>query len=102
MSDRDDLDRRYAVRDDPVVLTGMQALTRIVLDQVRADRAAGKHTAGFISGYPGSPIAGYDLELHRQRSLLAEHDIVHTMGRTRNWASRRLLEARWRTPAPAR
>jgi indolepyruvate ferredoxin oxidoreductase len=80
VSDRDSLDRRYAVGDDPVVLTGMQALTRIVLDQVRADRAAGMHTAGFISGYPGSPIAGYDLELNRQRSLLAEHDIVHTMG----------------------
>ncbi|WP_374455966.1 indolepyruvate ferredoxin oxidoreductase family protein [Nocardioides sp.] len=80
MADRDALDRRYAVGDDPVVLTGMQVLTRIVLDQVRADRAAGLHTAGFISGYPGSPIAGYDLELSRQSGLLADHDIVHQMG----------------------
>lgn len=47
------------------------------MDQVRHDREAGLNTSAFISGYPGSPLAGVDSELARQRALLAELGIVH-------------------------
>ena len=57
------LDDKYARFDGRVYLTGIQALVRLPLLQKRRDRAAGKNTAGFISGYRGSPLGGYDLAL---------------------------------------
>ncbi|MET7845827.1 indolepyruvate ferredoxin oxidoreductase family protein [Streptomyces sp. NPDC005356] len=73
---RTSLDDRYTLEDGLIHLTGIQALARLPLDQRRADRRAGRRTAVFISGYEGSPLAGYDLELARRRDLLDEHDIV--------------------------
>lgn len=58
----------------------MQALVRVLVDQMRVDRAAGLNTGSFVSGYPGSPIATFDLELSHQRELLSEYGIVHVMG----------------------
>ena len=49
------LDERYLLEDGLVHLTGVQALARLPLDLLRADRRAGRGTAGFISGYEGSP-----------------------------------------------
>ena len=69
------LEDRYTRRSGRVFLTGTQALVRIALDQARRDRAAGLNTAGFISGYRGSPLGGVDLELWRAKSLVAEHGI---------------------------
>ena len=66
---------RYAATEGRVFLTGTQALVRIVLDQARRDRAAGLATAGFVSGYRGSPLGAVDLELWRAKALLAEHRI---------------------------
>ncbi|MEL5958969.1 indolepyruvate ferredoxin oxidoreductase family protein [Streptomyces sp. CLV115] len=67
---------RYAEVSGSFEFTGVQALTRLPMDVRRADLAAGKHTAAYISGYEGSPLGGYDLELARQRSLLDELHIV--------------------------
>ncbi|QEC46512.1 indolepyruvate ferredoxin oxidoreductase family protein [Baekduia soli] len=58
-------------------MTGVQALVRVPLEQRAADERAGLDTALFISGYPGSPLGGYDLELARAGALLAERGIVH-------------------------
>lgn len=66
---------RYTATGGRVFLTGTQALVRLVLDQARRDRAAGLSTAGFVSGYRGSPLGGVDLELWRAKPLLAEHHI---------------------------
>ena len=68
---------RDAAEGEDVFLTGIQALVRVVLDAMRRDRAAGLHTAAFVSGYPGSPLAGFDKEMIRHKELLAELDVVH-------------------------
>ncbi|HVV50976.1 MAG TPA: hypothetical protein VHO06_15015, partial [Polyangia bacterium] len=62
------------------MLTGLQAVARAPLDQRRRDRAAGRNTAAYVSGYPGSPLAGLDLELHRRRRLLEQEGVVHQPG----------------------
>ncbi|WCR10508.1 indolepyruvate ferredoxin oxidoreductase family protein [Paracoccus stylophorae] len=59
------LNDRYDRSDGRVFLTGTQALVRVMLDQARRDRAAGRNTAGFVSGYRGSPLGGLDQELWR-------------------------------------
>ena len=71
---------RYAAHERPeaeALLSGVQALVRLPMDQRRADAAAGLRTAGFITGYPGSPLAGYDVELGRMERLLTELGVVH-------------------------
>jgi indolepyruvate ferredoxin oxidoreductase len=72
---RYELADRYRLESGRVFLTGAQALTRAVLDQARRDRAAGLKTAGFVSGYRGSPLGAVDLELWRAKTLLAENRI---------------------------
>ncbi len=69
------LDSRYVDLDGPVLLSGVQALVRVLLEQARLDRAAGHHTAGLASGYRGSPLGGLDQELWRRQKLLTAHDI---------------------------
>jgi indolepyruvate ferredoxin oxidoreductase len=59
------LDDRYDRTSGAVFMTGTQALARIMLDQARRDRAAGLNTAGFVSGYRGSPLGGLDQEMWR-------------------------------------
>ncbi|KAB2912921.1 MAG: indolepyruvate ferredoxin oxidoreductase family protein [Hyphomicrobiaceae bacterium] len=66
---------RYTRTAGRVFLTGTQALVRIALDQARRDRAAGLRTAGFVSGYRGSPLGGVDQEMWRAEALLAQHRI---------------------------
>ncbi|MBM7770659.1 indolepyruvate ferredoxin oxidoreductase [Actinokineospora baliensis] len=61
-------------------LTGVQALGKLLLDQHRADQARGWKTAGLVSGYRGSPLAGLDLVLERNAKLLAAHDIEFIPG----------------------
>ena len=69
------LDDRYLLERGEVLMSGIQALVRLPLDQARRDRRAGLRTAGFISGYRGSPLSGYDQQLARARPLLDEHEI---------------------------
>ncbi|GAA4841582.1 indolepyruvate ferredoxin oxidoreductase family protein [Actinomycetospora corticicola] len=71
---------RYTETDGTVALTGVQALVRLPMDQRRADAAAGLRTGGYVSGYEGSPLAGYDLELARQRDLLDALGVVFAPG----------------------
>ncbi|QFQ02364.1 indolepyruvate ferredoxin oxidoreductase [Corynebacterium urogenitale] len=72
--------RRYTAHRGAVHLTGIQALVRMIIDRQRADAAIGLRTSSYVSGYEGSPLAGYDLELARQSRLLEEHAIFHQPG----------------------
>ncbi|TDI65580.1 MAG: indolepyruvate ferredoxin oxidoreductase family protein [Alphaproteobacteria bacterium] len=69
------LDDKYRKERGHVFLNGMQSLVRLPLVQRRRDKAAGLNTAGFISGYRGSPLGGYDQELQRAQAYLESHDI---------------------------
>ena len=65
---------RYTRTQGRVHLTGLQALLRLALDQVRRDRHAGRHVGVLFSGYPGSPLAGLDQLLRGVAPVLeAEH-----------------------------
>ncbi|MDP5217646.1 indolepyruvate ferredoxin oxidoreductase family protein [Ruegeria sp. 2205SS24-7] len=64
------LQDRYDLTEGNVFLTGTQALVRVMMDQARRDRAAGLNTAGFVSGYRGSPLGALDLEFWRAQSRL--------------------------------
>lgn len=70
------LEDRYRLTQGRVFLTGTQALARIMMDQARRDRDAGLNTAGFVSGYRGSPLGGLDLELWRARDRLEKDRIT--------------------------
>jgi len=69
------LEDRYRREQGRVFLTGTQALVRLPMLQRERDRQAGLNTAGFVSGYRGSPLGAYDQELWRARGFLEEHDI---------------------------
>lgn len=74
------IEERYVIDHGSVPMTGVQALARLPMNVRRADLAAGRETGVFVSGYEGSPLAGYDLELHRNAELLNELDIVFQPG----------------------
>jgi indolepyruvate ferredoxin oxidoreductase len=69
------LTERYRQESGRHYLTGIQALVRLPLDQMRLDRKAGLNTAAFITGYEGSPLGAYDLALSRVDALLKEHNV---------------------------
>ena len=71
---------RYQATKGRALLSGVQAVIRLAIDQRRSDLDAGWDTGGFITGYPGSPLAGLDLELTRRGELLKSLDIVHRPG----------------------
>lgn len=64
------IEDRYSLESGRVFLSGVQALVRLPLMQRQRDVAAGLNTAGFISGYRGSPLGGYDLSLWRAKKFL--------------------------------
>jgi indolepyruvate ferredoxin oxidoreductase len=64
------LEHKYTRGEGRIYLSGVQALVRLPLMQQMRDRAAGINTAGFISGYRGSPLGGFDLELWKAKKHL--------------------------------
>ncbi len=69
------LSDRYDRTAGRVFLTGTQALVRVMFDQARRDRGAGRNTAGFVSGYRGSPLGGIDQEMWRCKDQLQTNKI---------------------------
>src|SRR4051812_2352266 len=87
------LDDKYALESGRVLMSGVQALVRLPLDQHRSDRRAGLNTASFVSGYQGSPLGGLDKELERNAEICREHHVFHVpglneeLGATAAWGS---------------
>ncbi|MCZ4254806.1 indolepyruvate ferredoxin oxidoreductase family protein [Sulfitobacter sp. G21635-S1] len=69
LNDRFDLDK------SPVLLNGTQALVRMMLMQAARDKAAGLNTAGYVTGYRGSPLGAVDLQMARAEKVLTEHQV---------------------------
>ncbi len=69
------LDDKYTKPSGRVFLSGVQALTRLPMMQQERDRAVQRNTAGFISGYRGSPLGVYDAALMQARAHLLAHNI---------------------------
>jgi indolepyruvate ferredoxin oxidoreductase len=70
------LDDVYTKTSGTVFLNGIQALVRLPIVQVARDRAAGLNTAGFVTGYRGSPLGGYDLALAKAKRHLDNAGVV--------------------------
>jgi indolepyruvate ferredoxin oxidoreductase len=74
------LEDRWNAAGEPVVLTGIQALVRLPLLRRQLDAALGWNTAGYISGYRGSPLGSYDQLLLKEAKRLAAADVVFNPG----------------------
>ena len=74
------LDDKYRLESGRAFMSGVQALVRLPMLQRQRDLAAGLNTGGFISGYRGSPLGGYDQALVAAKKHLAEQHIVFQPG----------------------
>ena len=74
------VDDRWRADVPGALMTGVQASIRALFDSVRSDRAAGKRTGGFVSGYQGSPLGGLDKEISRRRDDLRDLSITFQPG----------------------
>ena len=90
------LNQRYTLECGEVMLSGIQALVRLPMDLMRRDRARELNTGVFISGYRGSPLGGYDLQLARNQALLDQYNIRfqpgvnEELGATAVWGSQQV------------
>jgi indolepyruvate ferredoxin oxidoreductase len=69
------LNDRFDLTKSPVLLNGAQAVARLLLTQKERDRRAGLNTAGFVTGYRGSPVGGLDLQFTRLAKTFKANDI---------------------------
>ena len=69
------LSDKFDLTKSPVLMNGTQALVRLMLMQKARDKAAGLNTAGYVSGYRGSPLGGVDQQMGRENALLLANDI---------------------------
>ena len=74
------LQDRYDLERERVLLNGPQALVRLMLMQSERDRRAGLRTAGYVSGYRGSPLGAVDQQMVRARAMLEARDIIFQAG----------------------
>ncbi len=74
------LDDKYALEQGRAFMSGVQALVRLPMLQRHRDAAARLNTAGFISGYRGSPLGGYDQALWQAKKHLAAQNVVFQPG----------------------
>ena len=90
------LEDKYTLGQGRAFMSGVQALVRLPMLQRQRDAAAGLNTAGFISGYRGSPLGGYDQALWSARKHLADNHIVfqpgvnEELGATAVWGTQQL------------
>jgi indolepyruvate ferredoxin oxidoreductase len=96
------LEDKYTRSEGRIYLSGVQALVRLPLMQQMRDRAAGLNTGGFISGYRGSPLGGFDLELWKAKKHLAASNIQFTPGLNEDLGATMVWGTQQTTCSPAR
>jgi indolepyruvate ferredoxin oxidoreductase len=74
------LDDKYSLDHGRAFMSGIQALVKLPMLQRQRDALQGKNTAGFVSGYRGSPLGGYDQALQKAASYLKQQNIVFQPG----------------------
>ncbi len=90
------LDDKYSLASGRAFMSGVQALVRLPMLQRQRDTLAGLNTAGFVSGYRGSPLGGYDQALMAAKKHLAQHHVVfqpgvnEELGATAVWGTQQL------------
>ncbi|MEN9452711.1 MAG: hypothetical protein RLZZ369_1770, partial [Pseudomonadota bacterium] len=90
------LDDKYTLERGQAFMSGIQALVRLPILQQTRDAMSGLHTAGFISGYRGSPLGAYDQSLWKAKAHLNKHNIVfqpgvnEELGATAVWGTQQL------------
>ena len=90
------LNDKWELETGHVYLTGSQALARLPMLQAQRDKQLGHNTAGFISGYRGSPLGGFDKTLWQARKYLEQHKIYfqpginEDLGATAVWGSQQV------------
>ncbi|MFM7507168.1 MAG: indolepyruvate ferredoxin oxidoreductase family protein, partial [Rubrivivax sp.] len=90
------LDDKYSLASGRAFMSGVQALVRLPMLQRQRDVLAGLNTAGFVSGYRGSPLGGYDQALMAAKKHLAQHHVVfqpgvnEELGATAAWGTQQL------------
>ncbi len=93
------LSGRYTDDSGTTFMTGLQALARLPIEQLRADRRAGLRTAAFVSGYPGSPLGGYDAAVEAARSA-TDLPIVHSPAVNEEQAATAVMGSQLATTRP--
>jgi len=74
------LNDRFDLGKHTILLNGTQALVRLMQMQAARDRAAGLNTAGYVTGYRGSPLGGVDLQMERAGKFLAQENVSFQPG----------------------
>ena len=85
------LSDRYDTEAGRVFLSGIQALIRLPIEQMRRDQRAGLRSRAFITGFPGSPLGGYDIALHQVKATLEQNGIMHLPGQNEELAATTLM-----------
>jgi len=96
------LDDKYTARHGRVLISGIQAIVRMILEQRRLDTARGLNTRAFVSGYQGSPLAGLDQEMARARSFLDDAGVVFRPGLNEELAATAVAGTQLLRQAPGR
>lgn len=87
------LNDRFDLSKSPVLLNGTQALVRLMLIQKERDRQAGLNTAGYVTGYRGSPLGAVDMQMRRAQKQLTEADVRFEEGLNEDLAATALWGA---------
>src|SRR6056297_798264 len=87
------LNDRFDLEKSPVLLNGTQAMVRLMLTQAARDRAAGLNTAGYVTGYRGSPLGAVDMQMRRAQKVLTEAQVRFEEGLNEDLAATALWGA---------
>jgi indolepyruvate ferredoxin oxidoreductase len=84
---------KYDIKKHQVLLNGTQALVRLMIAQKERDRQAGINTAGYVTGYRGSPLGAVDFQMKRAGNVLPDNDITFQEGLNEDLAATALWGA---------